>query len=64
MANVVLYNAYTAKPFRYIFLEACATFLLRRVALVLANVSALWRSISPGELTKFGSSFTTYEYAE
>ena len=115
---------YTASPFRYIFLEACATFfprwsnllkflplvrarivsghltesgqffekckfqfftasplkmracgtgrkfpeydqrVLRRVALVLANASALGRSINPGEITKSGSSFTTYEYAE
>ena len=47
---------YTASPFRYIFLKACATFFLRRVALVLANASALGRSINPGEITKSGSS--------
>ena len=53
------YNAVTASPFRYIFFETCATFSLRRVALVLANASALGRSISPGEIKKSGSSFTT-----
>jgi retron-type reverse transcriptase len=48
--------------FRYIFLEACATFLLRRFALILANASALGRSIYLGEITKSGTTYWKISY--
>jgi hypothetical protein len=48
----------------HIFGSLCNFIASAGRALVLANSSALGRSISPGEITKSESFFTTYEYAE